>query len=218
MCPTTPIAALDEAFGMTVTNDADGRPIAGTLAMGGREYAAITGNAVGAATSAALQAAVGRRAIVLPSFVDYDGVFPGSAGRGRTVGEPGGTDGRIALATLYNALVADVCLDLMRSTATVVIDGGFTADPAFARLVAALRPGQEVLVNHRGGGTAHGAALLWTHRNRGLPVRLDIERASPDALEGLPAYRAHWRRAAAEHIQRPLPPSCSGFPSANDEE
>lgn len=218
MCPTTPVEALDAAFGMTVTNDADGRPVAGTLAMGGREYAAITGNAAGKASLDALRAVIGRRSIALPGFVDYDGVFPGSAGRGRIVGDIGSQDERIAVATLYNALVADVCLDLMRSTGKVVIDGGFTADPAFARLVAALRPNQDVTVNHRGGGTAHGAALLWTHRNRGLPVRLEIEPARPIVLDGLPFYRAHWRKAVADHIQRPLPASCSGLPSTPDEE
>ena len=218
MCPTTPVEALDAAFGMTVTSDADGRPIAGVLTMAGREYAAITGNAPGRASAAAVAEAIACDSQVLPGFVDYDGAFPGSAGRGRLVGEPAGQDGRIALATLYNALVADICLDLMRSQASVVIDGGFTADPMFARLVAALRPGQRVLVNRRGGGTAAGAALLWTHRNLGLPVRLDIEPAEPIEFEGLTGYRARWRRAVRRHIQRPLPPSCSGLASTADEE
>jgi hypothetical protein len=75
-----------------------------------------------------------------------------------------------------------------------------------------------VLVNHGGGGTAAGAAFLWTHRNRGLPVRLDIEQAGPIGLNGLDRYRAHWRRAVEAHIQRPLPRSCSGFSSIDNEE
>ncbi|WP_051329217.1 FGGY family carbohydrate kinase [Geminicoccus roseus] len=221
MCPTTPVEALDAAFGMTVTNDAAGRPVAGVLGMGGREYAAITGGLAGTTSAQALEGLIGRGCLALPGFVDYDGIFPGSAGRGRIEGEPGGQDGRIALATLYNALVADIFLDLMRSTGQVVVDGGFTADPAFAALVAALRPGQEVLVNRLGGGTAAGAAQLWTHVHRGQPVRLGIEPVSPlplSGLSGLAAYRRRWRQAVAAHIQRPLPPSCSGLSPSNDQE
>ncbi|HEX2529675.1 MAG TPA: hypothetical protein VHL31_25715 [Geminicoccus sp.] len=218
MCPSTPAAALDEEFGMTVTSDVEGHPVAGVLAMGGREYAVIAGGSSGRAVRKALQAVVDQDVLAMPSFVDNDGVFPSSAGRGRIEGPVPNPAGRIALATLYNALVADICLDLMRSDQTIVIDGGFTVDPAFASLMAALRPNQLVLVNHQGGGTAAGAALLWTHENLKRPARLRPEHASPLHLDGLARYRAHWRDAVARHIQRPLPRSCSGFPSTDHQE
>jgi hypothetical protein len=141
--------------------------------------------------------------LALPGFVAFDGIFPGSAGRGRIEGGAVDGDGRIALATLYAALTADLCLDLLRSRKRVVIDGGFTADPAFARLVAALRPGQEVLVNADGSGTAQGAALLWTHANRQLPVQLDLAPALPLTLPNLPTYRATWRQTVQNRLHRP---------------
>ena len=217
MCPVTPVEALDETFGMTVTNDVDGQPVAGVLAMVGREYAAITQGAPGRTDLAALRAVIKQGVHALPCFVDYDGVFPGSAGRGRIIGAVDGQAERIALATLYAALVADVCLDLLRSTGKVAIDGGFAADPTFAELVAALRPGQEVLVNHRGGGTAVGAALLWRGRHLNASADLDVDTVPHSVIHGLESYRAHWRRAVATHIQRPLPRSCGGLSSIEQE-
>jgi sugar (pentulose or hexulose) kinase len=205
MCAATPVGALDEAFSMTVNSDVTGRPVAGVLAMTGREYAALTGEKGGRAEMGALEAVIRRGTLVLPGLVGFDGVFPGSAGRGRVLGEMGGDDERVALATLYAALVAEVCLDLLRATGRVAIDGGFVADLMFARLIAALRPGQEVLANASGVGTAEGAALLWTHANRGLPARLEVTRADPMPLVGLAEYRASWRAAVAEHLGRPLP-------------
>lgn len=207
MDPRTPADALDEAFGMTVTSDVEGRPVAGVLAMTGREYAVLAGNdAGGRATGDALAATVASGALALPGFCAFDGVFPGSAGRGRVEGAaPADVAGRTALATLYAALVADVCLDLMRSRGRVVVDGGFVADPAFAGLVAALRPGQEVLVNADGAGTAAGAALLWTFGTLGLTPNLEIGTATPLPVPGLAGYRRRWREAVEGHIGRALP-------------
>ena len=203
MCPATPAEALDETRSMTVTSDVAGRPVGGVLAMTGREYEALTGGTGGRATPEALAAIIRRGVLALPGFVAFDGIFPGSAGRGRIVGGAVDGDGRIALATLYAALTADLCLDLLRSPEQVVIDGGFTADPAFAGLVAALRPGQEVLVNADGSGTAQGAALLWTHANRHLPAQLDLAPARPLTLPDLPTYRATWRQAVQNHLHHP---------------
>lgn len=207
MDPLTPADALDEAFGMTVTSDVEGRPVAGVLAMTGREYAVLAGgDAGGRATADALAAVVASGALALPGFCAFDGVFPGSAGRGRIEGPtPGDAAGRTALATLYAALVAEVCLDLMRSRGRVVVDGGFVADPAFAGLVAALRPQQEVLVNADGAGTAAGAALLWTYGTLGVAPRLEVGTATPLRVAGLAAYRRRWRGAVEAHIGRALP-------------
>jgi sugar (pentulose or hexulose) kinase len=182
MCPATQADALDETRSMTVTSDVAGRPVGGVLAMTGREYEALTGGTGSRATPEALTAIIRQGVLALPGFVAFDGIFPGSAGRGRIEGGALDCDGRIALATLYAALTADLCLDLLRSRERVVIDGGFTADPAFAGLVAALRPGQEVLVNADGSGTAQGAALLWTHANRHLPAQLDLAPPLPLTL------------------------------------
>ncbi len=185
-------------------------PSMGLLAMTGREHARIRGHVEGAATAEALAEVIGLGTLALPGFCEFDGIFPGSAGRGRIVGEPPSAPAlRVALATLYAALVGEVCLDLLGAVGTVVIDGGFATDPGFAGLLATLRPGQTILVEKAGGGTAFGAALLWTHGRRGGPVEIALVPAEAVAPAGLSAYRARWRAAVAEHLGRPLPPGTS---------
>ena len=210
MSPAASADRLDEACGMTVTADVRGRPVVGLLAMTGREHAQLRGDAEGGTTAEALAEVIALGTLALPGFCDFDGIFPGSAGRGRLIGPPPAAARlRVALATLYAALVGEVCLDLLGAENTVVIDGGFATDPAFAGLLAALRPAQAILVEQAGGGTAFGASLLWTHGRRTKPAPLALTTAAAVAPAGLWAYRARWREAVSEHLGRPLPPSTS---------
>jgi len=99
-----------------------------------------------------------------------------------------------ALATLHIALMTDDLLTRLGAGAgDLVIEGSFGRNAAYCDLLAALRPGQRVLVSPDQSGTARGAALLahWP-----TPPLLPPDRqAAPVAVEGLEAYRAAWRRA-----------------------
>jgi sugar (pentulose or hexulose) kinase len=143
-------------------------------------------------TARALARIVARDVVVRPGLVAFDGVFAGSGGTGAILGTPGDDAERAALATLYTALVGDVCLDRLAAGGTVVVAGGFTAEPAFAGLLAALRPDLRILVSPSGDGTARGAALLASHAN-GAPPALDLHPAAPLDVAGLVAYRDRWR-------------------------
>jgi sugar (pentulose or hexulose) kinase len=205
MSTATPLDRVDEARGMGLTCDVWRRPVAGVLAMTGREYAAITGGTSGRADLGIVGDLVRRGTMALPGWVGLDGIYPGSGGRGRILGpEPASVGERQALATLYAALVAEDCADLLVAHSTVVIDGGFTVDPAFAGLLAALRPDLRVLVEPEGRGTAGGAALLVSHEQEEA-VNLRLELAPALAIEGLAAYRERWRRAVADHLAGDLP-------------
>ncbi len=195
-----PEAALAEG---TVTRNLDvhGNPISGILAMGGREYALIAGDApdrpVDPADIAALVAA---GTMALPSFVDQDGVFPGSANRGMVAGPPPVTPAaRRALALLYVALLTDVCLDRLGARGTVVLDGSFARDPLYAGLVQAFRPGTNVLFNTDAYGAASGAALLADHERRTAPAPITLDPPAAVDIPGLAAYRDRWRREADLH-------------------
>jgi hypothetical protein len=74
-----------------------------------------------------------------------------------------------------------------------VLDGSFLRDPAFAGLVAALRPDRQTLTAPESYGIAAGAALLC--RPPGI-IPLDLTEARPLALPDLNAYAAHWRALA----------------------
>jgi len=194
------LSRLDEARGMTCNADVSGAPVGGALTMGGREYAAVAGaQPEGAVVDpAALARVVARGTMALPSFGTNDGQFPGTAGRGRILGPaPEGAAERHALAVLYVALLAVECGNRLDPARRWVLDGSFLRDPAFAALVAALRPGCETLVNPEGYGIAAGAAAL-CHPDRPMPPpALTL----PQPLPGLPdltAYAARWRVLAEE--------------------
>jgi sugar (pentulose or hexulose) kinase len=124
--------------------------------------------------------------LALPSFVGDDGLFPGSAHRGRIIGPLPETPAEWqALAVLYAAFSANRCLDALGSSKRIVIDGGFAANLPFARCLAALRPSQSVSVSQSRDGTALGAALLWRRFSRTLPVSsVVLEAVTPLGEDG----------------------------------
>lgn len=207
-------ARLDERRGMTVNADVFGRPLAGVLAMGGRDFAAITGgdstggdstggdptggDPQGPAEAAVIAALIARGSMALPSFSEDDGTFPGSGGRGRLIGPPPeNAAARRSLAVLHGALLTHACLDALKGdgpAGKVILDGSFLSDPLYAPLVAALRPADVVLTSAEPNGTAVGAGLLARHGAE-APCAL----APVIALDrpGLAHYAAEWAARAA---------------------
>lgn len=200
MCRATPLNGLDERAGMTINSDVYGRPVAGALAMGGREFVHVAGEDGGTAVEPALaMALISRGTMALPSFGDGDGFFPGSAGHGYIAGPPPQNAAeRRALALIYIAQLSVECLDALKAEGVVVLDGSYLKDPLFVKLVAALRAGGETLFNLDAYGVATGAALLASHgtmRARdGLHLRTAEAIAAPDNC--LTSYHRRWRELA----------------------
>ena len=189
-----PIDRLDPDRDMVSNTDLEGRPVACTRFMGGREFAELVGDQGLDGTSSAEDAArlIERGVMALPSFTDSGGPFPETGGQGRIVGPVPETPAeRMALASLYVALMTAVDLDLLEAEGDVIVDGSFADNRLFIGLLAALRPNQRILASRAKDGTALGAALLW-----GWPrqVRLDLEPVVPLALDGLGDYALAWRR------------------------
>ncbi|WP_225773477.1 FGGY-family carbohydrate kinase [Inquilinus sp. Marseille-Q2685] len=195
--PGLPLDRLDPRRGMVANVDVDGRPIGCTLHMGGREWERIAGDVRSEATAGDVAALIAAGTMALPSFAEGDGLFPGRAGRGGITGPaPAGPAGRAALATLYTALCCAAALDLLEARGRVIVDGGVAANPNFAPLLAALRPGDRVETSTESDGSAIGAALLWA-RNRGrAAARVPLRPAEPLALPGLAAYAERWKSLA----------------------
>ncbi|MFM7443092.1 MAG: hypothetical protein ACKO2N_04135, partial [Tabrizicola sp.] len=187
-------ARLDEARGMTLNADMEGRPLSGALTMGGREYSAVAGDQPSEARAdpACLARLVAQGSMALPAFGTNDGQFPGHAGQGRLVGPaPENAEERHALAVLYAALLACACADTLAPDRPWVLSGSFLRDPAFAGLVAALRPGRATLADPEPYGIAAGAALLCREDEARVP--LSLTPVTPLALPGLAPYAARWR-------------------------
>jgi sugar (pentulose or hexulose) kinase len=188
-------ARLDEARGMTINADIDGRPVGGALAMGGREFSAIAGPEWrgAAAEVEAIRRLVARGTMARPSFGANDGQFPGSAGKGAIAGPPPeGQEERTALAVLHAALLTLACGEALGGGSRWILDGTFLREPLFAPLVAALRPGLPTEVSAEPEGVAAGAALL--ARPAARPAALFPAR--PLDVPGLADYARRWRALA----------------------
>lgn len=192
-----PVEILDERRAMVCNVDVDGQPVVSTLTMTGREHALIAGagDAPDEAVLAAIPGLVARGTLAVPSFVEDDGAFPGSSRAGRVEGPPPSDAAeRRALAALYAAFTADLCLDSLQSRSPVVVDGGFAVNQPFGRLLAALRPGQPVAMSRARDGTALGAALLWKRHERTAPVdSVAVEDVAPLSVPGLREAAMRWR-------------------------
>lgn len=189
-----------ERPGHACNADVFGRPMPGMLTMGGREFAAVAGGNAGPASGAVLRRLVESGTMALPTFGSDDGLFPGTARRGRIVGplaEDAGS--RFTLAVLHAALLTVECLGDLPPATTTVLDGNFVKDSYFGAIVSALLPGRRVLVNQGAFGTATGAALLAGHESRTAPAPLAVETPNTDDIPDLTHYRAQWRaRSRAE--------------------
>ncbi len=101
-------------------------------------------------------------------------------------------------AHLYAALVADVSLDLIGCSDTLVIDGRFSNAPVFAQSLARLRPATRVFIGNDENGVARGALRLATGAKADTAA---LERVSPLPVD-LTEYRARWRESAERGTER----------------
>lgn len=131
-------ATYDPAEDMLANVDADGRPVPTARFMGGRDYEAWMGEALGAAGDPAL------------------------------LGEAAGVAGwthlpppqRAARAALELARRTDRALGLIGAEGPILVEGRFAADDAFVAALAALRPDQPVYRSSIADGVAVGALRL----------------------------------------------------------
>ncbi|HXQ12817.1 MAG TPA: carbohydrate kinase [Caulobacteraceae bacterium] len=190
---------LDPARDVLVNVDVEGHPVPSTRFMGGREYAEILGDGIGARPTLETAASVIEAGVrTHPAFAP-GGPFPGA--RGTVVGAPGTLSRRASLASLHLALMSDVELDLVGAEGPVVIEGRFADDPVFPAALAALRTDRPVYACPGGSdAVAFGAArLFWPALHPPQPLHL-IEPAPFD----LAAYAHAWRAAAHAETLTPL--------------
>ena len=199
-------SAIDEQRGMTINSDIDGNPVAGVLTMTGREFSILAGETKGLADPAAVMNLAGRMTMALPSLTADNGLFPGSAGKGVTIGEPAGTQGeRRALAMLYGAAMTAECLEALGGNGPVVLDGSFLKDPLYPALVSAMS-GRNVSANLDNDGVTAGAALLVGHLSRTSPAPLMLQPAPEfQGADVLRTYFNQWRERARSHAASASP-------------
>jgi len=191
---------LDPSRDMLMNVDIDGRPVPSARFMGGREFQLLTTTPAGghpvSLRPADIDAAVAAGAMFLPGFVPGTGPYPEAQGRLHGA-QPASLDdtARTALATLYVALMTDVCLGMLRSRGPIWVEGSLAHSPQFLRVLATLR-GEPV----RGSSDATGATRgAWLLTRRQAPAPVVPATASPDVAlaPALHAYREAWRKIVA---------------------
>ena len=189
-----PLDALDPARDTCSNTDVYGRPVACSRFMGGREFDILAGDAPrDAATLDDVAAVIAAGTMALPSFTDSGGPVPGTGGKGRIVGpQPETAAARVALATLYTALMSAQSIDVIGSANDIVIDGALARNRLFCEVLAALRPDQQVFVSPESDGTALGAALLPSLDSPPRPSASSLRAASTAEIAGLRAYTDSW--------------------------
>jgi hypothetical protein len=175
---------------MLANVSAHGTPVSCMRFMGGREFSVLAGAEPQVCSEADLAHLIARGTMALPCFAAIGGPFAGLAGR--ILGpEPQSAPERYALATLYCALMTDYCLERLDTGAPVVVEGSFTANPYFARLLAALRPEREISVSEDASGTTSGGWMLAT--GRALPGQPPAQVAEALHVPALQAYAERWQ-------------------------
>lgn len=192
---------LDHSRGTTINADMEGSPVAGALAMGGREFSAIAGDRWRSAAidEGAVARIVAQGTVARPSFSSNEGQFPGSAGRGRILGPPPENDGeRAALALLHSALLTATCAEVLNGGPRTILDGTFLNEPLFAPLVAALIGTKQTEFCDETHGVVAGAVCLADHAMGKAPASLALEPVTPAAIPGLSDYANQWRISAEQ--------------------
>jgi sugar (pentulose or hexulose) kinase len=131
-------AAYDPGEDLLANVDVAGRPVPTARFMGGRDYEAWMGEALGAAGDAAQLAEAAAAS-------DWTGLPPSL---------------RATRAALELARGADRALGLIAAAGPILIEGRFAADDAFAVVLASLRPRQPVYRGAAADGVALGALRL----------------------------------------------------------
>jgi hypothetical protein len=188
---TAPVS-LDQTRDTLANVDVDGVPTPSARFMGGREYELLLADALGAtSTIADAERVVGQNAMAQPSFVSGCGPFPRR--RGEVAGDAAMQGERAALASLYLALMTNVCLELIDAVGPLLVEGRFAADPIFVSALASLRPERRVRVWAGGDGIALGAArLFWPD----LPIPAAL-RVAPFPFD-FGKYAEAWLREAGQ--------------------
>jgi len=179
---------LDPEADMLANVDVRGDPVPTARLMGGREFAALAGDAPTQISEVDVAAIVDADIMAMPAFSDQGGPFAGR--KGWIVGDkPTTPAGRTALATAYSALMTAHMLGRLEAPGDIIIEGGFNRSPAFAGLLTALMPGRNIVTAPTSGAAA-GAAILAHWGEPHEPPALSP--VTPWRIPRLLEYRDRW--------------------------
>jgi sugar (pentulose or hexulose) kinase len=194
LAPGGSIGHLDPARDSLANVDAFGRPVPSARFMAGREFAMIAGDMEAEPREADVSRVIAERIMALPTFAPGTGPF--GKGQGRWTADPAGLSPgvRVAAASLYAVLIAEVCLSLAGADGPVIVEGPFARNRLFLAALAQ-RIRRPIIAEPDATGTVDGAALLAEGPNAALKPKQEAA-VAPLATD-LDAYAEAWQRLAA---------------------
>ena len=179
----TPLKNLNPSLDMLANIDVFGKPVPTMRFMGGREYDHLMG---------VFKISNKTRAIKDFSFHDYL-IYPSYAsGGGFSINKinigfyEGLNKGQIYyLICLYISFVINFCLNQMRSSNTIILDGPITKNITIMKILSSLRKKQIVLKNKREIGTTLGATNLFNIKKKNKLQTVVIKKYQNQSLQAI---------------------------------
>ena len=179
----TPLKNLNPSLDMLANIDVFGKPVPTMRFMGGREYDHLMG---------VFKISNKTRAIKNFSFHDYL-IYPSYAsGGGFSINKinigfyEGLNKGQIYyLICLYISFVINFCLNQMKSSNTIILDGPITKNITIMKILSSLRKKQIVLKNKREIGTTLGATNLFNIKKKNKLQTIVIKKYQNQSLQAI---------------------------------
>ena len=179
----TPLKNLNPSLDMLANIDVFGKPVPTMRFMGGREYDHLMG---------VFKISNKTRAIKNFSFHDYL-IYPSYAsGGGFSINKinigfyEGLNKGQIYyLICLYISFVINFCLNQMKSSNTIILDGPITKNITIMKILSSLRKKQIVLKNKREIGTTLGATNLFNINKKNKLQTVVIKKYQNQSLQAI---------------------------------
>ena len=179
----TPLKNLNPSLDMLANIDVFGKPVPTMRFMGGREYDHLMG---------VFKISNKTRAIKNFSFHDYL-IYPSYAsGGGFSINKINISfyerlnKGQIYyLICIYISFVINFCLNQMKSSNTIILDGPITKNITIMKILSSLRKKQIVLKNKREIGTTLGATNLFNIKKKNKLQTVIIKKYQNQSLEAI---------------------------------
>ncbi|WP_424988886.1 hypothetical protein [Microbulbifer sp. S227A] len=194
---------LDPAKDTLINVNALGSPVPSARFMGGREHDLAMAGSTAEPTEADLRAVLNGGTMLMPAVMPTAGPFRGQTAHWIGQEPETGTGARSAAVAFYLALVTTHCLDLIGHRGEIVVEGPFSRNLSYRRMLR-VATGSDVVAMNSATGTSQGAALVLdgTVRDEGQKA---VQSHKPDPLAAeMTAYRDAWLTALVK-VDRSCP-------------
>ena len=179
----TPLKNLNPSLDMLANIDVFGKPVPTMRFMGGREYDHLMGVFKISNKTRAIKNFSFHNYLIYPSYASGGGFSINKINIGFYEGL---NKGQIYyLICLYISFVINFCLNQMRSSNTIILDGPITKNITIMRMLSSLRKKQIILKNKREIGTTLGATNLFNIKKKNKLQTVVIKKYQNQSLQAI---------------------------------